>query len=144
MLTIVNGSSIIQGYRSDHSIAVVSLKRTATKEKNRQYWKFNNSLLKDKSYIDVIKQLISSIKKQYAALVYNLDNVDFTINASDGNQRQDSIILIFKKKRDTAEEDQLINEIRKLESLDNLEVESMCILEEKKAQLEELRENKLN
>jgi hypothetical protein len=74
-------------YRSDHSPVILSIKKEEIK-KDRPFWKFNNSLLRDKQYIEEIKRLINDIKKQYAVPVYNFDNfhelinknIDFIIN----------------------------------------------------------------
>ena len=44
--------------------------------KRSTYWKFNNSLLRNKSYIPIVRKVISDVKKQYAALVYKLDEID--------------------------------------------------------------------
>ena len=44
--------------------------------KRSTYWKFNNSLLRNKSYITIVSKVISDVNKQYAALVYNLDETD--------------------------------------------------------------------
>ena len=73
LLSDIVDVKIIPGYRSDHSIATIGLKFDTVKKKNKQYWKFNNSLLKDKEYVDIIKQLIFDIKKQYAVPVYNFN-----------------------------------------------------------------------
>ena len=45
-------------------------------EKHSTYWKFNNSLLKT-----IVRNAISDDKKQYAVLVYNLDEIgNFPLN----------------------------------------------------------------
>ena len=49
-------------YRSDHSPVVLLCILTELK-KGRGIWKFNNSLLTDKDYIQLINELIISIKK---------------------------------------------------------------------------------
>ena len=72
--SIIN-SNIQCGYRIDHSLISINF-NFSDNEKNRTYWKFNNSLLQNKAYITIIKNAISDVKKQYAALVYNLDEID--------------------------------------------------------------------
>ena len=72
----VNGVKINPSYRSDHSLVFLELK-TEGRKYGKQYWKFNSSLLKDKTYISMMKQLILDVKKQYAVPVYNLDNIDY-------------------------------------------------------------------
>ena len=79
---------ISPGYRSDHSLVSMSLKNENIQEKIRGYWKFNNSLLHDKNYVELINNHITEIKKQYALPIYNLENINniddinlqFTIN----------------------------------------------------------------
>ena len=61
-------------YRSDHSIISLSLLFNET-PKPKNYWKFNNSLLKNEQYIKEIKEVILNVKKQYAASPYNLENI---------------------------------------------------------------------
>lgn len=58
----VKGTKKCPGYRSDHSLFMLKLKKMEFK-KDRPYWKFNNSLLKDKQYVDTIKSIITEIKK---------------------------------------------------------------------------------
>ena len=48
--------------------------KTEDRKRSKQYWKFNNSLLKDTNYIMMIKQLIDDQK--YALPVYNFDKID--------------------------------------------------------------------
>lgn len=71
----VTNVKIDSAYRSDHSIVVLSLKKLQIK-RDRPFWKFNNSLLKDINYVNVIKKLILNIKQQYALPVYNIDNLE--------------------------------------------------------------------
>lgn len=46
---------IAPGYRSDHSLVTLSIKKEQFK-RDRSFWKFNNSLLKDSDYIIEIKK----------------------------------------------------------------------------------------
>ena len=55
LLTDVSDCKIIPGYRMDHSIVLLDIDFGKFK-KGRSYWKFNNSLLRDKDYINQIKQ----------------------------------------------------------------------------------------
>lgn len=74
-------------YRSDHSPVVLTCKINEF-IKGKGFWKFNTSLLLDKDYIELTKQVIKNVKKQYACLVYNTENlcnvdtnmIQFTIN----------------------------------------------------------------
>ena len=58
----VNGVKINPSYRSDHLLVFLELK-TEGRKYGKQYWKFDNSLLKDKTYISMVKKLIFDVKK---------------------------------------------------------------------------------
>ena len=75
MLTNLKDSKIEFSYRSDHSMIVLELEFNPFL-RGKGLWKFNNSLLYDKEYIDIVKQKIREVKVQYSALVYNFDNFD--------------------------------------------------------------------
>ena len=64
------------GYRTDHSMISLNFEFDKKNVSHSTYWKFNNSLVKNKNYVTVIKNVISDIKKQYATLVYNFDVID--------------------------------------------------------------------
>ena len=38
-------------------------------------WKFNNSLLRDMTFVNLVKQVILDLKKQYAVPVYDRNNI---------------------------------------------------------------------
>ena len=44
------------------------------RDRGKPFWKFNNSLLKDKCYIDEVKKVILDVKKQYACTT-DLDDI---------------------------------------------------------------------
>ena len=77
----VTDSFIEPGYRSDHSFVALALRKERFK-RDRPFWKMNNSLLRDKEYILQIKEVIQQVKKRYALLIYNLDNIDNIANNS--------------------------------------------------------------
>ena len=54
MFQFVTDTKIIPGYRTDHSGITLKLKLIDS-ERGRGYWKFNNTLLKDKDYVSLIK-----------------------------------------------------------------------------------------
>ena len=55
LFTEIEETEITPGYRSDHSI--ISLKTKGSKqEKSKSFWKFNNSVLKDKEYVTLVKK----------------------------------------------------------------------------------------
>ena len=75
LLSDIQDSAIKSSYRSDHSVIELKLKLEINKSK-RQYWKFNNSLLRDKQYVEIVKKAIVDLKKQYGILIYNPENID--------------------------------------------------------------------
>ena len=66
-------------YRSDHSPVGLSFKFNDFL-KGKGLWKFNNSLLTDKIYIDIIKKTIVELKIQYACPIYNFNNLNTITN----------------------------------------------------------------
>ena len=65
----VTDTNIISSYRTDHSL--ISLKFNLTnQQKCNTYWKFNNSLLGDKEYVRIVKEVIFNVVQQYAAKGY--------------------------------------------------------------------------
>ena len=151
----INNISIEPGHRSDHSVVSLSLKKEEFK-RDRPFWKFNNSLLKDKKYIEQIKTVITEVKKQYAIPVYDFENInnispnDLTLQISDQLFFETLLLEIrgktisystFKKREDTKRETELENDINQLES--NLQTDDVVLLENLKTELQELRDKKV-
>merc|ERR1711963_435904 len=63
LLSYVKESDILVGYRTDHSFISLELEFQNT-ERNRTYWKFNSSLLKDRNCVQEINDTIKRIKEQ--------------------------------------------------------------------------------
>lgn len=61
-------------YRSDHSPVLFQCKLNEF-IKGKGFWKFNNSLLTDKDYINIIKKLLNNIICQYSCHVYNKESI---------------------------------------------------------------------
>ena len=150
--------NIQPGYRSDHSLVTISLKNVQLIDKPKGYWKFNNSLLYDKNYIEVVKKVITNVKRQYALPVYNQDNLNEIDNMElqfDINDQLFFEVLLMeirgktisysshKKRTDEKQEKDLNKEIRNLENLNNLTRDNVFELEQKKLLLQELREKKI-
>lgn len=57
-------------YRSNHSPVVLYCKMNNLK-RGRGFWKFNNALLTDKDYVNIVKKTINDVKIQYSCPVYN-------------------------------------------------------------------------
>jgi hypothetical protein len=93
LLADVLSSDIGPSYRSDYSIVKLSVKKEDIK-RDRQFWKFNYSLLRDKYYVEEIKTVVENVKKEYALPVYNMDNINSILN--DDLQLQISDQLFFE------------------------------------------------
>ena len=155
LLSEINGSNIGSSYRSDHSFIDVVL-RTDERKRDKQFWKFNNSLLKDTGFVKEVQKVILDLKQEYALPVYNLKNIlevpndmiQFTIS----DQLFFEMLLLkirektisyscFKKKVETEREKELEARIKQLnESINNDNLEE---LEQSRIQLQELRDRKV-
>ena len=121
----VHDTSIIPGFRTDHSSILLKLK-LYDNERGRGYWKLNNSLLKDRKYIQIVKETINEVKSTY--INHNQDtnvsdeNIIFDIN---DQLFLETLLLIirgktiqyssFKKKKSQEEENKLESEIKVIE-----------------------------
>ena len=71
----IDQCDIIPGYRSDHSI--IQLKLTINKfERGKGTWKLNSTVLENKTYIDMINNLIKSEVLKYALMVYEIEYLE--------------------------------------------------------------------
>ena len=129
MLTNLTNCSIEPSYRSDHSIILLNLQFNPF-IRGKGLWKFNNSLLYDLEYSIIVKQKILDVKKQYAALVYNLENIE-EIDDENLILRIDMQLFLetllmeirgktisyssYKKKESKKKEDELMREISLME-----------------------------
>ena len=78
---------VAAGYRTDHSIISFSLKEP-DQERGSYLWKFNESLLDDSIYLQVIKDSITETVMQYAVPIYTND---FLSDSANYNQIQFTI-----------------------------------------------------
>ena len=70
------------GYRTDHSLVDIKFDFNQM-DRGVGYWKFNNSLLTDKVFVDQVKNIIGEIVKTYAVKIYHMlhpRDIQFTIN----------------------------------------------------------------
>lgn len=65
LFTDVEDAKILSGYKTDHSLALLKID-FGKFQKGRSYWKLNNSLLKDVSYVTEVKKVIETMKLLYA------------------------------------------------------------------------------
>ena len=154
MVDIIDSCKINSSYRSDHSIIEMNI--TLSKFKcGKGIWKFNNSLLKNKEYLDLVHTLIQDEKYKYALPVYNLNyiknNHNLTFTVDDDTFLEMLLLRIrgesikfssrLKKQQQTAE----LNLKADIEKLEASEVYKNCsdLLDEKKIELESLRAKKV-
>ena len=156
-MSVIKKSTISPGYRTDHSLVTITLRKSEFK-RDRQFWKFNNSLLRDKTYVNQIKTLINDIKRQYAIMLYNteeldkipIDDIQFTI--SDQLFLETLLMEIrgktisyssYIKKKDREEEKRLQEKIAGLEEdIENL-AENKDDIEDMNSQLQHIREKRI-
>ena len=142
------------GYRTDHSLVTLSLK-FGDDGKRSNLWKFNNSLLFDKNYLDKINSLILKTKQEYAVFPYNIDtlsnvpNHELCLTISDQTFldtllmkiRESTIFYSIDKKRKLNEKETKLKQI--IESLDkktHLNENEKLTLEQTNEELISLRE----
>ena len=70
----IASADIMPGYFSDHSLVCIGFK-TGIVKRHHPLWKFNNSLLRDMTFVNLVKQVILDLKKQYAVPVYDRNNI---------------------------------------------------------------------
>lgn len=155
----VTDSDIIPGYRTDHSAIILKFKFQEN-ERGKGYWKFNNSLLKDKTYIEEIKKTIEEVKATYATnsnLGENITNEDLLFNINDQLFLETLLMIIrgntikyssIKKKEMIKEEKNLEQEIKIMEceinnDFVNSDLELIQTLAQKQERLVEIRKNKI-
>ena len=74
---------MVSGYRTDHSGTILKLKFN-NNERGKGYWKFNNSLLKDNEYIQIVKKAIEEVKNTYKIIDVQQDR-EFNNNNNNNN-----------------------------------------------------------
>ena len=154
-----DATNIIPGYRTDHSGITLDLVFNYANERGRGYWKFNNSLLKDKNYIQIVKDTISEVKSTYTTNnnneIPNVEQTEFSIN--DQLFLETLLLMIrgstikyssFKKKQQQQDELKLEQEIKIMETevnanFINMSDETLNNLEAKKAKLNDIQKEKI-
>ena len=149
----VQSHNILPSYRSDHSTVILSFQINDFK-RGSGLWKFNNSLLRDREYINIVKDCIQQVKEQYMLPIYDLEyiieneqNLEFQI--SDQLFLETLLMEIrgktisyssFKKKQNNLKEHNLEEEIKHLENIELIDLEK---INEKKLELEKFRKEKI-
>ena len=93
----VYDNCVVSGYRTDHSGTILKLKFD-NNERGKGYWKFNNSLLKDNEYIQIVKKAIEEVKNTYKVIdvlqdrELNINNNYNNIINNNNNNNNNNII----------------------------------------------------
>lgn len=159
-LPYVNEASINSGFKSDHSCILLVLK-LHDNERGRGYWKFNNSLLKDDKYIQIVKDTIKDVKSTYKThgeenINYEVNSENISFNINDQLFLETLLLMIrgntiqyssLKKKKSQEEEKRLEREVNILEAevnanFLNISEEVFQELDEKKRRLNEILKEK--
>ena len=160
ILSLNPKSFILNAYKSDHNIIKLSIQKSGQK-RGKGLWKFNNALLENLEFVDMIKAEILLINQTYALPVYseafvardNGETIDISISSTLFLetflcQLRGKIIKFSKtlKKQETEAEDTLVSSIKKLQEeidSDNDNLIKKNSLRELSLQLENLREKKI-
>ena len=149
---ITCNTSIKPGYRTDHSLISIEIS-LINQQKGRGTWKFNNSLLQDRDYVNIVKQSISETVEQYSQQINHQDINPYEIEFSIDDQlffemiklniRAKTIPYAAKKKRERIQRE--INCEKELEILHaqimaNPNEDNQLRYEAKQLELKEIRE----
>ena len=154
-LTRTLQAKIAPGYRTDHSI--VSLKLNCENlTRGHGFWKFNASLLHDKYYVNLVKEVIKETVRKYS--IFESEHENTIVKYSIDDQSLFEMLKLeiraktisycsHKKKLNEAQERKLEQDIESLyDKICNVEgnvSECSKMLEEKQAELENLRAVKM-
>ena len=154
MMDIIEKCSIQPGYHSDHSIVEMQIALNNFKQ-GKGLWKFNNSLLQNNEYLNLVNRLIKEEKLNYALPVYNFDflenndNIQMTIDNDLFLEvlllkiRGETVKFASKLKRQTSQtETKLLEDIKTLENLETNQF-TLKHLEDKQVELENIRRQKI-
>ena len=150
-------ADILPGYRTDHSITTLIF-QFGEEQKGKSFWKFNCSLLTDKSYLNEINKLISDTIKEFAATPYNrenLDDIDFNdLGLMIGDQLFLDFLLLkirektiafssFKKQTLNKDEMNIRNIIEQLEKQDSVDDYIKELIKNANEELVKIREHRM-
>ena len=154
LLPSITCSKIEPSYKSDHSFPKIVFKINHFK-KGKGLWKFNNSLLHEREFLDMIQKTIVNVKSQYCLPVYDLNSIENIPNSEIQFSINDQLFLetllieirgktisyaSFRKRQSNLTEHNLKKSIQDLEDNDNVDLNT---LENMKKELESLRMQKI-
>jgi exonuclease III len=104
---------ISPGFRSDHSLIEINFNKSTEENRDPSFWRFNATLLKDKAYIDKIKDTIVKSKETHkdtedCGLLWDLIKMDIR-----------SITLSFSKNKARENRDHIKQKMTELAQLEN-------------------------
>ena len=107
------------GMKSDHSLVKITIDLLHTQARGRSYWKFNNTLLKDQKYVEMIKNEITLIKNDVA-----IENKNILWDFIKCQIRTKTISFSKQKSRNNRETENKLDKLKYLEKqiTDNQEV----------------------
>ena len=112
MIYDLHSVEIKPGIRSDHSLLKLQLEIAHSQKAGRGFWKFNSSLLKDKTYIEKVHDVINSCKIKYS----NINNKSLLWDVVKCEIRSETISYAsWKNKQRIKYEKELEIEINNLE-----------------------------
>ena len=155
--SLIVKTDIHPGYRTDHSLVEIEFKLNDHK-KGRGFWTFNNSLLKDAAYIEIVNKEIRNAKLQYTILpnkdtaLDDIQDKDLVFNIVDQLFLETVLCAIrgatiayasFRKRTRNNREKEIEGEINNIEKLPYISDESKQNLLNLKDELIEYRKKKL-
>ena len=151
VISLVDEADIQFGYRTDHSPVLLKLKFQENIRRNT-FWKFNSSLLRDKSFVDEINNEINNVKEEYIIspketpdekLIFSIPDelfLDFLLMKI----RSKTIsYAVNKNKKSREEEKQLEQTISFLDKMEQKDIQEIRDLEIKREQLKDIREKRM-
>jgi hypothetical protein len=154
---LVQAVDIKPGYRTDHSLITLTLQFGKEQVRNL-FWKFNSSLLMDKTYIEEINKEINCVKSEYAAFPYKrntLENIppsDIELTIPDQlfldvllmKIRTKTISYASVKKRGLEEKEKTLQaRIEMLEAKETLSTDEKTSFENDKRELVKIRDHRM-
>ena len=156
MTDLTQGCNIRAGYRSDHSIIKMDIEINKFTI-GKGVWKFNNSLLKNLEFVNLINNIIKEEVTRYAAPVYSTaflqHNSEDIVLRIDNDLFLELLFLRIRgesikfasnlKKQTNLKEKELMKDIEFLESTNNHLNVNLQLLSDKKIELESIRSNRV-
>ena len=114
----IKSTYIKPGYRSDHSILCLQIECLGTHKRGKGTWKFNNNLLNDKNYVELVKNTIAGVTQDDAFSDKNMQWEYLKCQI-----RSDTMFYAAKRAKEKRQKEvELLNRIENLENnLDNNE-----------------------